>query len=63
MDKKIYLILWLVQCLLGTLITVSFIVLAIDGRYDVKQYLSTFVIGIIFLVMGIVGIVKWLKNK
>lgn len=62
MNKNIYLILWLVQCLLGFLITLSFVVLAIGG-YDVKQYISTFVIGVIFLVMGIVGIVKWKKNK
>lgn len=62
MNKNIYLILWLIQCLLGFLIALSFVALAIGG-YDVKQYISTFVIGIIFLVMGIVGIVKWKKNK
>lgn len=62
MDKKIYLLLWLVQCLLGALISVSFIVLAFSG-YDVKQYISTFVIGIIFLIMGIVGIIRWAKKK
>lgn len=62
MNKNIYLILWLVQCLLGFLITLSFVVLAIGG-YDVREYISTFVIGIIFLVMGVVGIIKWRRNK
>lgn len=62
MNRKVYLLLWVIQCALGFLISLSFVVLTVSG-YDVKPYITTFVIAIIFLVMGIVGIVKWLKGK
>lgn len=62
-NNKGYLILAIIQFAIGFLISLSFVVLAIGG-YEVRQYITRFVIGLIFAVLGIYGIVKWLKlNK
>lgn len=62
-NKRLYLILSIVQFAIGFLISLSFVVLAIGG-YEVKQYISRFVIGLIFAVWGLISIIKWLKaNK
>ena len=62
MKNRIFLLLWLGQCFLGTLFATCFLVLAFSG-YDIRQYITTFVVSIVFLVTGIIGIVKWVKNK
>jgi len=62
MNKRLYLILAIVQFAIGFLISLSFVVLAVNG-YDVKQYISRFVVGLLFVVLGIFGIVKWFKSN
>ena len=62
MNKKWYLVLSIFQLAIGFLISLSFVVLAIAG-YEVRQYISTFVISLFFLVMGVIGTVKWLKSN
>ena len=61
-NKRLYLILSIVQFAIGFLISLSFVVLAVNG-YDVKQYISRFVVGLLFVVLGIFGIVKWFKSN
>lgn len=62
MKKRLYLILAIFQFAIGFLISLSFIVLAIGG-YEVRQYITTFVIGLIFIVLGVYSIVKWVKGN
>ena len=63
MNKRWYLALSVIQTVLGFLITLSFVVLAIAGYEEIKSYISTLVIGVFFLGMGIYGIVKWIKGN
>ena len=62
MNKKLYLALSILQTAIGFLLVLSFVVLAIAG-YDVKQYITPFVVGLLFLIIGIFEIVKLLRNK
>ena len=63
MNNKIYLLLSILQLIIGTILVVSFVVVAIGG-YDVKPYITTLAIAIFFVVMGTVSTVNWKrKNK
>ena len=63
MNNKIYLLLSILQLIIGAILIVSFVVLAIGG-YEVKSYITTLAIAIFFVVMGTVSTVNWKrKNK
>ena len=64
-NQKWYLLLSVVQTAIGFLIALSFVMLAIYGYEDlmVSKNITTLVIGLFFLVMGVVGIVKWIKKN
>lgn len=61
-NQRIFLLLSIIQLALGFLWCLSFIVLAVND-YEVSQYISTFILGLIFVAMGIVGVVKWIKKN
>lgn len=61
-NKNIFLMLSILQILLGLVLIVSFAVVAIGG-VDVRPYVTTLVVAVFFFVMGIVTLVKWLKQN
>ena len=62
MKNRVFLILSILQLLIGLVLVVSFVVVAIGG-IDVTPYISTLVIVVFFVVMGIVSLVKWKKKN
>ncbi|MBR5272024.1 MAG: hypothetical protein IKU25_01330 [Clostridia bacterium] len=62
MKNRVFLILSILQLLIGLVLVVSFVVVAIGG-IDVTPYISTLVIAVFFVVMGIVSLVKWKKKN
>ncbi|MBR5773349.1 MAG: hypothetical protein IKY44_00725 [Clostridia bacterium] len=63
MNKRWFLALSVVQSAIGFLITLSFVVLAIYGYEGLTKNITTLVIGLFFLVMGVFGIARWLKDN
>ncbi len=62
MNKKIFLVLSIIQFAIGFLTTLSFVVLAIGGE-KVSQYIPTLVLAVIFVIMGIVGMIRYKRDK
>lgn len=62
MNNKVFLALSILQTVIGFLVVLSFVVLAVGGE-EVRQYIATFVVGIVFLIMGIIGIVNFFRKK
>ena len=61
-NKNIFLMLSILQILLGLVLIVSFVVVAVGG-IDVRPYVTTAVIAAFFVVMGIITLVKWIKQN
>ncbi len=61
-NKNIFLMLSIVQILLGAVLIVSFAVVAIGG-IDVRPYVTTAVVAVFFVVMGIVTLVRWVRQN
>lgn len=61
MKKKWELFASIFQLLVGVAAIASFVVLA-TGREDMTRWIITVVLAVGYLVMGIMGIVEWIKK-
>ena len=62
MKNKLSLISSIVELVFGTLAIVAFIILLINGE-DISKWLITLLLAVVFVIIGIIGIIEYKSNR